>query len=370
MYLFQKEFIVSQLKKSILLASSVICAFTVSAQEQPKAEDLVGKTYIGIHGTKINTDDDRLTDNGMDFIKHAKGFGVEIGHRFTESAELRLSYTDLNLDSSGALTNNPSGANIALNYLYFPTQENLYLMAGASSLDVIESKMSVNLGAGYRHYMTERSAIYFEGNGHYQLDNTYTDLSAQIGLIYFFGDTPKKVARTQPAAVAPAKAVAPMAAKPIDTDGDGVIDSKDQCKATPADNKVDSQGCTIFNEENDELNLHVNFDNSKANIKAEYLVNIKAAAEFLNKYQHTNLAIIGHTSSQGPAAFNKKLSQQRAEAIVDVLVNKFGIDASRLTAKGMGEEALLNTANNAKAHAENRRIEAKVSVKNKVAVKR
>lgn len=360
----------NNLKKSILLTSSLICALNVNAQDQPKAEDLVGKTYVGIHGTRINTDNDRLTGNGVDFIEHANGYGAEVGHRFSEFSELRLSYTHLNLTNADWGPKPPSGKDIALNYLYFPTKENFYFMAGASSLDVIEAKMSANLGAGYRHYLSERSAIYFEGNGHYQLDNEHTDLSAQIGLVYFFGETKKKVNRASAPAVAPVKAVKPMAAKPIDTDGDGVTDSKDQCKATPAENKVDSQGCTIFNEENDELNLHVKFDNSKAIVKAEYLANIKAAAEFLKKYQHTSLAIIGHTSSQGSAAFNKKLSQQRANAIVNVLVNEFGIDASRLTAKGMGEEALLNPADNAAAHAENRRIEAKVSVKNKVAAKR
>lgn len=354
-----------QQKKSILLISSLLCALGVNAQEQPKAEDLVGKTYVGIHGTRMDTDDDRLTSNDVDFIKHANGMGAEIGYRYSEVSEYRLSYTHLNLTRVGWAPSTPSGSNIALNYLFFPNKENFYLMAGASALEVIETKLSVNLGAGYRHYITDRSAIYFEGNGHYQMDEAYTDLSAQIGFIYFFGDTPKKIVRTKPVVE-----TAPVVAMPIDTDGDGVTDSKDQCKATPADNKVDSNGCTIFTEENDELRLQVNFDNSKAIVKAQYLSNIKAAADFMKKYPHTSLAIMGHTSSQGPAAFNKNLSQQRADAIVKVLTDEFGIDSSRLTAKGMGEEALLNTANNAAAHAENRRIEAKVSVKNKKAVKR
>ena len=82
------------------------------------------------------------------------------------------------------------------------------------------------------------------------------------------------------------------------------------------------------------------------------------------------MTIKGHTSSTGPAAFNKKLSQQRADAIVNVLVNDFGIKASRLTAQGMGEEELLSPANTLQAHEANRRIEAKVRVDKKVAVKR
>ncbi|MBA6391933.1 OmpA family protein [Colwellia sp. BRX10-3] len=360
----------SQQKKSILLISSLLCALGVNAQEAPKAEDLVGKTYVGIHGTRLDTDDDRLTSNDVDFIKHANGMGAEIGHRYSEFSELRLSYTNLNLTRVGWAPSTPSGSNIALNYLYFPNKENFYVMAGASAIDVIETKLSVNIGAGYRHYITDRSAVYFEGNGYYQIDNVYTDLSAQIGFIYFFGDTQKKIVRTKPVVEsAPAKA-APVVAMIIDTDGDGVIDSKDQCKATPADNKVDSNGCTIFTEENDAMHLHVKFDNSKAIVKAEYLENIKAAADFLKAYPHISLEIKGHTSSTGSAAFNQKLSQQRADAIVKVLVDEFGVNASRLTAKGMGEAELLSTDNTLQAHQANRRIEAKVKVDKKVPVKR
>jgi len=358
---------VRQQKKSVLLISSLICAFSVNAQEQPKAEDLVGKNYLGIHGMRMNTDDDRLAPNDVDFIKHANGIGAEFGHRLSEFSELRISYTHLNLTRTGWAPSTPSGKNIAANYLYFPTKQNFYVMGGASALDVIDTDLSVNVGAGYRHYLSERSAIYFEGNGHYQFDDKYTDLSAQIGLIYFFGDTAKKIVRSAP--VKPA-AIAPIAVAPVDSDNDGVVDSKDQCKATPATNKVDITGCTIFTEENDALHLHVKFDNSKAIIKPEYFDNIKAAADFLKEYPHISLVIKGHTSSTGSAAFNKKLSQQRADAIVKVLVNEFGVDSSRLTAQGMGEEELLSQANTLQAHEANRRIEAKVRVDKKVAVQR
>lgn len=339
------------------------------AGEQPKAEDLVGKTYVGIHATRMGTDDDRIVaENDVDYVKHASGFGAEIGYRLSESSEVRLSYTDLNLSLTGWLPNKPSASNIALNYLYFPRKESFYVMGGASMIDVIESQMSANLGAGYRHYINEKMAVYFEGNGHYQFDEKYTDVSAQLGFIYFFGDTAKKVVRSKPA-VEKVQA-APVVAQPMDSDKDGIIDSKDHCKNTPMSDKVDSHGCTIFTEENDELSLSVNFDNSKAIVKDEYMSDIEDAANFLNKYSHASLVIKGHTSSQGNAAFNKKLSLKRAQAIVDVLVSKFDIDASRLTAEGFGEEQLLNTANTAAAHAENRRIEAKVVATKKVAVKR
>jgi OOP family OmpA-OmpF porin len=358
----------------IVLSSFILSWSSLGhAQEQPNAADLVGKSYIGAHALKMFIDNDRwMTDDPFSEVDRGYGLGGEFGYRVTEETELRLSYTKLNLIKEYAGFKEPRGSSAAFDVLYFPTKENFYVVAGLDALDIVNTRVSGDLGAGYRYYISNKSAFYVEGKGHYQFEDSYKDYSAKIGFVYFFGDDTKKVVRTKPAAEK--VAVAPVAAvpvvKPLDTDGDGVIDSKDNCNTTPPSNKVDAMGCTIFTEENDEMQLHVNFDNSKSVVNAEYLDEIKVAADFLKKYPHTSLMIKGHTSSQGRAQFNKDLSQQRADAVVEILVKEFGIDSSRLTAQGLGEEQLLNTENNAAAHAENRRIEAKVVVSNKVAVKR
>ena len=59
-------------------------------------------------------------------------------------------------------------------------------------------------------------------------------------------------------------------------------------------------------------------------------------AKVLNRNPELKLSIEGHTSSEGTEAVNQKLSEDRAQAAVDFLVNKEGIDASRLQAKGFG----------------------------------
>jgi len=166
------------------------------------------------------------------------------------------------------------------------------------------------------------------------------------------------------------KATPAPAVVKLDSDKDGVFDDYDKCANTPMSDKVDAKGCTIFTEETQTMSLLVNFDNNKAIVKPEYMAEIKRTADFLNTYPHVSLTIEGHTSKQGGAEYNKNLSQQRADAIVEVLVDTYKIDASRLTAIGYGEERLINQDNTAAAHAENRRIEAKVEVTKKVAVER
>ncbi|MBL0710701.1 MAG: OmpA family protein, partial [Colwellia sp.] len=257
---------------------------------------------------------------------------------------------------------------------YFPTKKNFYLVGGVDYLDIVNTKPSLDLGAGYRHYLSERAAIYIEGKGHYQFSEHFKDTSARIGFVYFFGgetkSSPVKKQKNAPVEAAPVTVPVVAAVVIKDADKDGVLDNKDSCANTPIADKVDEKGCTIFTEQQSRMNLLVNFDNNKAIVKAEYLPEIKRMADFLKTYPEVSLVIEGHTSKSGSAAYNKKISQQRADAIVDVLVNQFSVDSNRLSAVGYGEERLIDLGDDQAASAKNRRIEAKVEATKKVATSR
>ena len=64
----------------------------------------------------------------------------------------------------------------------------------------------------------------------------------------------------------------------------------------------------------------------------------------------------GHTDTVGSPAFNKTLSEQRADAVVQYLSSKFQIDPSRLQAVGMGENGLLVQTPPQTPEARNRRV--------------
>jgi len=64
---------------------------------------------------------------------------------------------------------------------------------------------------------------------------------------------------------------------------------------------------------------------------------------------------VGHTDAKGTRDYNLKLSQQRADAIREALINPFGIKPARIEAVGLGEEQLLNRSN--PEAAENRRVQ-------------
>ena len=78
-------------------------------------------------------------------------------------------------------------------------------------------------------------------------------------------------------------------------------------------------------------------------------------AKVLEKNPELRLRLEGHTSAEGDAAVNQKLSEARAQAAVTFLVEHEGIDAARLEAVGKGSSELKNTAD--PMAAENRRTE-------------
>jgi outer membrane protein OmpA-like peptidoglycan-associated protein len=109
------------------------------------------------------------------------------------------------------------------------------------------------------------------------------------------------------------------------------------------------------------LNVVIYFDFDKYDIRKDAEVELEKIYRVLLKFPSISLDLRAHTDSKGPFSYNKKLSQKRAEATMNYLLNK-GISADRLTAEGFGEEELKNNCKNgvkcsSEEHQENRRTE-------------
>ncbi|WP_047513793.1 OmpA family protein [Vibrio harveyi] len=80
---------------------------------------------------------------------------------------------------------------------------------------------------------------------------------------------------------------------------------------------------------------------------------------FLNEYPQAQVEITGYTDSSGPAAYNQKLSERRAQSVADYLIAA-GIDADRFTVTGMGEENPVADNSTHEGREKNRRVEVVV----------
>lgn len=102
--------------------------------------------------------------------------------------------------------------------------------------------------------------------------------------------------------------------------------------------------------------LYINFDIDKSEITTDGKEIINQIADALKKDNSVNIAIEGHTDNTGDASHNKKLSNDRANAVMHALINQ-KIDKSRLSAKGFGAERPLVSNDSESNKAKNRRVE-------------
>ena len=153
---------------------------------------------------------------------------------------------------------------------------------------------------------------------------------------------------------------------PPDADGDGVPDYMDECPGSEAGAKVDEKGCYIELEEEVTIDMSIEFETNKADVRADHLNEINRAVRFLKQYPTTNAVIEGHTDSDGAASYNQGLSERRAKAVYDYLINEAGIKARRLSWAGFGETQPIATNDNAEGKQRNRRVTAVVSGTHKV----
>lgn len=153
-----------------------------------------------------------------------------------------------------------------------------------------------------------------------------------------------------------------------DTDGDGIRDKDDKC---PNEKGVAArQGCPEPKVEAVEIKKveeklkmsaqRIQFQTGSAIILKQSNTELDKVVDIMKQYPGSNFSIEGHTDNVGNAAANKKLSQDRANAVRKYFTDK-GIDESRLKATGYGAEKPIKPNTTVAGQAANRRVEIHLS---------
>jgi len=308
-----------------LLAVSSFGAF---AQGQGAVEaEAFAKRYF--------TDSVRNMDNG-------NLYGGSVGYFLTDDVSLNLSYGEykrLNHDST--LTESSKKARGSLSSLdavyHFGTPGvglRPYLSAGLGHQSLSQSPRSgrdhttfANIGAGAKYYFTENVFAKAGVDGMHGFDNHQSEWMAGVGVGVNFGGS------TKPAAAPYVEPVAAVAEPVV----------YEEVAAEPV-----------------RVELDVKFDFDKANVKQDSYSDIENLAEFMKQFPQTATTVEGHTDSVGNAAYNQKLSERRAAAVRDTLVNQYGVEAERVNAVGYGKERPVADNATSEGRAINRRVEASV----------
>lgn len=169
----------------------------------------------------------------------------------------------------------------------------------------------------------------------------------------------------------------------IDKDHDGIADGKDRCLDTPIGVEVDVEGCAFDRDQDGVKDYEDKCPNSMthARVKADgcadfvsfdlyyaprvdeitpkSMLVLEKAVGFLQEHPEYKVRIIGHTDNVGDAAYNMKLSQDRAAAVLKIF-NRKGINVKRLSATGKGESMPVESNDTDEGRALNRRIEVEL----------
>ncbi len=105
------------------------------------------------------------------------------------------------------------------------------------------------------------------------------------------------------------------------------------------------------------------FETNKATLHTGSQRTVEKVAEFLNQYPERKILIEGFTDSRGSDDYNQQLSEDRAQAVRELLVTS-GVDAQRVQVEGYGEEYPVASNDNSAGRQQNRRVEIVISKEN------
>lgn len=322
-------------KKTLSLFTASLLLSAVASQAQDHLYQGVNFSYPMVW------DDERFVNNDDETSGMA---GFNLGYEFAEQYALEL--------SANTTLGDPDGELYALNFFNFMGDREGYTegwskswtpywLAGISYTDMDDAVLRVTeafsgqLGVGASKFISDRMEFRadaraykaFATNGNIgNAEDTLVDWGINFSLNYHFGS--QKSAPAPVAAPAPTPAPAPA----------------------PAPEPVTR---TV------EVELTVNF-NTDSDSVIEYGPELAQIVTAMKTYTNLDLTLEGHTDSRGEAAYNKDLSQRRADTVKAKIVEE-GIAASRITAIGYGEERPIADNMYRDGRAKNRRVVGKLS---------
>ncbi|MBI1921341.1 MAG: OmpA family protein [Geobacter sp.] len=316
--------------KLISLLVLVLSAIPVSGMAQNREGTFNLTPYVGGY-----------TFDGGQELETGLTSGIRAGYNFTRhvGGELSFGGTDTKYDLTGQDADAYRYGGELL-YHFVPEQRLVpFLAAGVGGLTrdyppgiQDETYLYADYGAGLKYFITDWLALRGDVRHLIVMDGGRSNLEYTMGVTFQMGGAqppPEPVPAPEPPPVVKEPPVEPI---PV-----------------PEPTRETMKYC---------VTLDIEFDIDKAIVRKEYHNEVAKVGDFMKKYPTTTAVIEGHTDEVGTAEHNMELSHRRAEGVVDYLVANFGIDRSRLSAKGYGKSRPKVPNGTDEQRQANRRIEA------------
>jgi len=328
--------------------SAALCASTLLSSATLADE---GRLYVAPGFQWMDFDSDRMTDDDL-------GYNLGVGFGLTDKISLEAVYTRIDFDDMpGISVDRLDSARLDVLYALDNSVGSFspFLVSGLGHSDVEdEHDTTLNVGAGLKYRFNDRVEWRSSARTFYGFDDKTYDFGIDTGLVFHLGES-RSQSRVEPSPM-------PEPAPERDSDQDGVPDSRDACPNTPRNYAVDERGCPIIEEEVARITLDVEFEFDRSEVRPQYFQEIRQVADFLSEHDDVVAVLEGHTDSVGTEAYNQELSERRATAVRQVLIERFDVNAARITARGYGESRPIASNDTPEGRAENRRVESAMSV--------
>lgn len=325
----------------------------VSMHAAEKAAAAEGQFYIAPGVQWMDFDGDRLLDDD-----HGPGLGL--GYGLSDNLDIELMGSRIKPDTLAG--GRERLRHLRLDMLYrlgdISNRVSPFFAGGIGDNDFRgnQDETLFNIGAGVNVRLSDNIDWRTSARSFFAMDDSHHDFGLGTSLVFRFGGGGEED-RVPPT---PAPEPEPQS-EPVDSDGDGVPDERDECADTPSNHAVDDTGCTIMEEDVARVELNVQFEFDRTEVRQEYYSDIRQVAGFLEEYENAVADLEGHTCSIGTEPYNQDLSERRAEAVRQVLIEEFDVDPERVNTAGYGESRPLVSNETREGRERNRRVVSTIS---------
>ncbi|REG83775.1 OmpA family protein [Marinomonas pollencensis] len=332
------------LKKRTIVGGIIAASSISTAALAAPTEGFTISPSIGYY----DFDSDRDTDNDT-------AYSLGLGYQFDNPWAVEFTYLNADSEKDGQ---DVGVDEYRLDGLYHfaefsNTSITPYLAAGVGIADFSDASDStntfVNAGGGLKYAINKALSLRADFRLIKDVEDNHLDNLTSLGVTYTFGTSHDSSSNDD------SDAYMQQEPAPVEAQPEPVAEPMPEPVAEPMP-EPEPVVVPVH-----KVDLVVPFATDSAEVQQQYYPEIQKLADYLKAMPSATVVIEGYTDDRGAASYNKALSERRAAAISDVLINTFNVSANRVSSIGYGEERPLMDNDTAANREANRRVVAVVS---------
>ncbi|SDW37346.1 OmpA family protein [Marinobacter mobilis] len=345
---------------------ALVAALAMASTAPVFATDSVQHTSeLSVMGVYIEPDSDRTDEYGS---AARIIYGLRLDQNWWVEPQFTTGVMETGIAGATDFYHQELGADISYR-LFGDAEFTPYVLVGGglSRNDVANDRSKefagyANAGLGLLTSPLTESGLRLRADARYLFDtfsDNYSDIQIGLGITVPIGVTRRQIVEKVTVIERPVVVESERVVQLADSDNDGVVDGVDQCPNTLEGLQVNAVGCVDTAEAQSVVLRGVTFEFNSNRLTANARDILNRAADALNGQTDLKVELAGHTDNVGSESYNQQLSQKRADAVREYLI-EMGVNAGQMSAVGYGESQPIRSNDTEEGRERNRRVEFNV----------